>query len=145
MLYAWEQGALGEDLLVVAKRTLARRRVADRYRAYLDILLRHLATGLPEVDQVLRRNLSNWKLERLTTIDRNILRIGTVELMFQADVPSAVAIHEAIQLAQRYGTAESAKFVNGVLDAIARALREESPPPNEMDVRSGDNAPEGAT
>ena len=123
MLYAWEQGALGEDLLVVAKRTLARRRVADRYRAYLDILLRHLATGLPEVDQVLRRNLSNWKLERLTTIDRNILRIGTVELMFQADVPSAVAIHEAIQLAQRYGTAESAKFVNGVLDAVATAVR----------------------
>jgi len=123
VLYAWEQGALGEDLLVVAKRTLARRRVADRYRAYLDILLRHLATGLPEVDQVLRRNLSNWKLERLTTIDRNILRIGTVELMFQADVPSAVAIHEAIQLAQRYGTAESAKFVNGVLDAVATAVR----------------------
>ena len=124
MLYAWEQGAPGEDLLMVAKRTLARRRVADRYRAYLNTLLQHIAAGLPEIDDVLRRNLSNWKLERLTAIDRNILRIGTAELMFQGDVPSAVAIHEAIQLAQRYGSADSAKFVNGVLDAVATAVRE---------------------
>ncbi len=124
MLYAWEQGAPGENLLEVAGRTLATRRVADRYRAYLNTLLQHLAAALPDIDEVLRRNLSNWKLERLTTIDRNILRIGTAELMFQAEVPSAVAIHEAIQLAQRYGTAESAKFVNGVLDAVATAVRE---------------------
>lgn len=124
VLYAWEQGSPGKNLLEVAKRTLATRRVADRYRVYLNALLQHLADALPDIDEVLRRNLSNWKLERLTTIDRNILRIGTAELMFQAEVPSAVAIHEAIQLAQRYGTAESAKFVNGVLDAVATAVRE---------------------
>jgi N utilization substance protein B len=115
VLYAWEQGAPGEDLLVVAKKTLARQ--------YLQTLLQYLAIGLPEIDSMLRQHLSNWKLERLAAIDRNILRIGTAELMYQADVPDAVVIHEAIQLAQRYGSADSAKFVNGVLDAVATAVR----------------------
>lgn len=124
VLYAWEQGAPQDELLAVADRILATRKVADRYRAYLYTLLRHLAATLPEIDSVIRRNLSNWRLERLTAIDRNILRIGTAELMCQEDVPSAVAIHEAIQLAQRYGSTDSAKFVNGVLDAVATAVRE---------------------
>lgn len=124
VLYAWEQGAPDENLLVVADRTLATRRVSDRYKEYLYTLLRHLEAHLPAIDTVLRRHLSNWKLERLSAIDRNILRIGTVELMFQADVPNAVTIHEAIQLAQRYGGVASAKFVNGVLDAVAKTVRE---------------------
>lgn len=124
VLYAWEQGAPHDPLLVVADRTLATRRVADRYREYLATLLQHLADGLPEIDATLSRHLANWRLERLAAIDRNILRIGTAELMYQEDVPKAVAIHEAIQLAQRYGSANSAKFVNGVLDAVATAVRD---------------------
>ena len=110
-------------MLVVANRTLGRRKVADRYRKYLYTLLRYVSDALPEIDSMLRQHLSNWKLERLTAIDRNILRIGTAELLFQEDVPEAVSIHEAIQLAQRYGSADSAKFVNGVLDAVATAVR----------------------
>jgi len=124
VLYAWEQGAPGEDLLVVAKKTLASRRVGNRYREYLQTLLEYLAEALPEIDSTLRQHLSNWKLERLTAIDRNILRIGVAELMYQTDVPDAVVIHEAIQLAQRYGSGESAKFVNGVLDAVASSVRD---------------------
>ena len=110
-------------MLVVANRTLGRRKVADRYQKYLYTLLRYVSDALPEMYSRLRQHLSNWKLERLTAIDRNILRIGTAELLFQEDVPEAVSIHEAIQLAQRYGSADSAKFVNGVLDAVATAVR----------------------
>lgn len=119
----WEQGSQEDDLSAVAARTLARRRVSDRYRVYLAALLDILAESLPEIDATLREHLSNWRLERLSAIDRGVLRIGAAELLFRDDVPSAVAIHEAIQLAQRYGSAESGKFVNGVLDAVARAVR----------------------
>jgi N utilization substance protein B len=119
----WEQGSPEDDLPAVAARTLARRRVSDRYRVYLSALLEILAESLPEIDATLREHLSNWRLERLSAIDRGILRIGAGELLYRDDVPSAVAIHEAIQLAQRYGSAESGKFVNGVLDAVARAVR----------------------
>ena len=123
VLYAWEQSAQDKSLLSVEVDVLATRRVATRYRQYLHTLIRHLDDGLPEIDSTLRRHLANWRLERLTVIDRNILRIGACELMHLRDVPSAVVIHEAIQLAQRYGSAESGRFVNGVLDAVAKAVR----------------------
>ena len=124
VLYAWEQGAPHDPLLAVADRTLATRRVAERYRGYLYTLLKNLADGFAEIDATLSLHLANWRLERLAVIDRNILRIGTAELMYQGDVPVAVAIHEAMQLAQRYGSEDSAKFVNGVLDAVATAVRD---------------------
>lgn len=123
MLYMWEHGAPDNDLLAVAETTLAKRRVSIRYRDYIDTLLKLLAGSLPEIDATLRRHLSNWRLERLSAIDRNILRIGAAELLYQEDVPHAVAIHEAIQLAQRYGSSESGRFVNGVLDAVAESVR----------------------
>ncbi len=66
--------------------------------------------------------MPNWRLERLSAIDRNILRIGTVEILAMPDVPPAVAIHEAVRLAERYGSADSPRFVNGVLDAVSRSV-----------------------
>jgi len=123
MLYMWEQGSTDESLLLVARRAMATRRVSDRYKDYLATLLAILSESLPEIDATLRRHLSNWRLERLSAIDRGILRIGAAELLFRADVPSAVAIHEAIQLAQRYGSSDSGRFVNGVLDAVAKHVR----------------------
>jgi N utilization substance protein B len=124
VLYAWEQGAEPEGpLRRAAHLTLARRRVADRYLPYLDDLIGWIDDDQATIDGLLRHHLDNWRLERLTSIDRNILRIGAAELVHADDVPSAVAIHEAIQLAQKYGSAESARFVNGVLDAVASAVR----------------------
>jgi transcription antitermination protein NusB len=74
---------------------------------------------------MLERSLTNWRLERLSVIDRNILRIGAAELLKLPDVPSRVAIREAILLAEKYGTHESPRFVNGVLDALMRQARGE--------------------
>lgn len=123
-LYAWEQGADdGLSLRRSAHRSLARRRVSARYVPYLDELIGWIDEDQAAIDDLLRRHLDNWRLERLAAIDRNILRIGAAELIHAGDVPAAVAIHEAMQLAQKYGSAESAKFVNGVLDAIASAVR----------------------
>lgn len=119
VLYAWD--LTGEEPLDdFARKTFRRRRVSERYRPYVERLLGILEERLDEVDRRLRSAIPNWRLERLAAIDRNVLRIGTAELMFAEDVPPKVAITEAIRLAERYGSDDSPGFVNGVLDAIYR-------------------------
>ncbi len=66
--------------------------------------------------------MPNWRLDRLSAIDRNILRIATAEMIAVDDVPHRVAIHEAIRLAERYGSDDTPGFVNGVLDAVGRQI-----------------------
>lgn len=68
-----------------------------------------------ELDALLSRTADNWRLERMAATDRNILRLGAYEILY-ADTPDVVAIDEALELAKRYGTAQSAQFVNGILD-----------------------------
>ena len=119
LLYGWEmtgESSLGE----YARQSFLRRRVSERYRAYVDRLLGVLEERLPEIDRILGASIPNWRLDRLAAIDRNILRIGVAELRYVDDVPAKVAIHEAIRLAERYGSDESSRFVNGVLDAVFR-------------------------
>jgi len=74
-----------------------------------------------ELDQLITASSRNWRLERMSRVDRNILRLGACELVAFRDVPVKVVINEAVELAKRFGTAESSAFVNGVLDRIATA------------------------
>lgn len=104
-----------------ADETLLRRRMSDRYRRHARRLIEVLDSELPDIDARIERSMPNWRMERLAAIDRNILRIGAAELSRFEDVPPTVAIHEAMQLAERYGSDESARFVNGVLDAVRRS------------------------
>lgn len=120
VLYAWDVSGSDQELEEFARTTLSRRDISPRYRPYAEELLTVLSERLPRVDARIQAHLANWRLERLTAIDRGILRLATAELMAIADVPPKVAIHEAIRLAERYGTEESPRFVNGVLDAVAR-------------------------
>jgi len=75
---------------------------------------------LGEIDPKLSAAADNWRLTRMATVDRNVLRLGAFELLFMQDTPAAVAFDEAIELARRYGTADSSAFVNGVLDRLRR-------------------------
>jgi N utilization substance protein B len=75
-----------------------------------------------EVDDLIVSASKNWRLERMSRVDRNILRLGACELLAFRDVPVKVAINEAVELAKRFGTSESSAFVNGVLDRIATAV-----------------------
>jgi len=75
---------------------------------------------LEEIDQRLAASADNWRLPRMATVDRNVLRLGAYELLFSQETPAAVAFDEAIELARRYGSADSAAFVNGVLDRLRR-------------------------
>jgi transcription antitermination protein NusB len=88
-------------------------------RPYADAVVRGVAARLSEVDERIRTASEHWRLERMTRVDRNVLRIGTWELMEQTDVPRPVILDEAVEIAKRFGTEESGKFVNGVLDRVA--------------------------
>ena len=75
-----------------------------------------------EIDDLIASASKNWRIERMSRVDRNILRLGACELLQFKDVPVKVVINEAVELAKRFGTAESSAFVNGVLDRIAGAV-----------------------
>jgi N utilization substance protein B len=92
--------------------------VSPRRLPYVRRVIGVLDTHLADIDAALRQALDNWRLERLSAIDRAVLRIGAAELLFVDEVPPKVAIQEAIRLAESYGGDESPRFVNGVLDAL---------------------------
>lgn len=74
-----------------------------------------------EIDRLIDQAVVNWKIERLAKVDFLILRIATYELVFCADIPAAVSLDEAVEIAKRFGSEESASFINGVLDQVARS------------------------
>ena len=92
-----------------------------------DELTRQLVGGVEargrEIDDLIAANAKGWTLQRMPTIDRNVLRIATFELLGRPDVPIAVVIDEAVELAKRFSTDDSGRFVNGVLAAIAAKVR----------------------
>jgi transcription antitermination protein NusB len=88
-----------------------------------------------EIDAALSATLARWNLERVAQTDRAVLRMGVAELLFSRDVPVKVAIDEAIEIAKRYGTPASGRFVNGVLDSVARANQ---PPSGEVQPEAGE-------
>ena len=91
-------------------------------RAYADELVRGVRGDAEKLDERIRAASQNWRLERMARIDRNALRLGAFELLTRTDVPRAVILDEAVELAKRFGSEESSKFVNGVLDRIADDL-----------------------
>lgn len=99
-------------------------------RAFGRSLARGVIASKPQIDRVIGRFARNWSLSRMPLLDRNILRLGVFELLFGDDLAPAIAIDEAVELAKRFGTAESGSFVNGLLDKVREhrdALREEFP------------------
>ena len=77
-------------------------------------------------DTVIEQFSSNWKLSRMSCVDRNVLRIAVFELLYCADIPPKVSINEAIDVGKRFGTEESGAFINGILDSIRLAMQNNS-------------------
>jgi N utilization substance protein B len=94
---------------------------AVQSRQYAGHLIHSVLDNREAIDEQLNRHSSNWDLKRMAAVDRAILRVGTAELLFSPDVPHKVAIDEAVEIAKLYGTDDSGRFVNGVLDAVYRA------------------------
>lgn len=95
-----------------------------------------ILTNLEEIDRRLAAAAENWRLPRMATVDRNVLRLGAFEILFQPETPAAVVLDEAIELARRYGSADSAAFVNGVLDRLRREREAtaEQPPSSQSET-----------
>lgn len=80
--------------------------------------------NLQILDDIISKYSENWKFNRISKIDRNILRIAVYELLFMKDVPDKVTINEAIEIAKKFGTEESSSFINGILDKINKNIKE---------------------
>lgn len=89
-------------------------------REFAEELIRGVNAHLGEIDSMIRTHLENYSLQRLAAVDRNILRLGTYEILFSSHIPPQAAINEAIEIAKRFGTEESPRFVNGILDRILK-------------------------
>ena len=100
-------------------------------REYADAAVRGIGEKLEDLDAKIRAAATNWRIERMNRVDRNLLRLGTWELAYRPDVPRAVILDEAVELAKTYGTEESSAFVNGVLAKIADSLGRADTPPRE--------------
>lgn len=88
-------------------------------REYAEKLVRGVSANLEAIDAAIQKVSSHWRLDRMARVDRNVLRIGAFEILHQGEeVPRKVAINEAVEIAKRFGTAESSAFVNGILDRI---------------------------
>ncbi|MBN1794697.1 MAG: transcription antitermination factor NusB [Candidatus Omnitrophica bacterium] len=95
-------------------------------RSFTDELVRGTTEHMGQIDEVIAGAAENWHIHRMATIDRNILRLACFELLFREDIPPKVSINEAIELAKRFGDIDSGKFVNGVLDKIARFAKKKN-------------------
>ena len=119
-LYAWDMR--GEQQLDrVAAQIWDDLAVPPDERALAGRLVRAIISDGRAMDETLRDVTTNWRLERLGAIERSVLRLGGAELSI-GETPPRVVIQEAVRPAERYGSAQSARFVNGVLDALARRM-----------------------
>ena len=117
-LYAWEMRG-GDDLMKLAAQVWDDLAVSPDERKFASALVRAVAAHLADLDSGLSEVTTNWRLERIGAIERSVLRLGAGELGSN-QTPPRVVIKEAVRLAERFGSEESARFVNGVLDAYAR-------------------------
>jgi transcription antitermination protein NusB len=93
---------------------------------YTSILVKGTLSNQEKIDALISTHSSHWKIDRMPATDRNILRIGTYELLEEQTVPPKAVINEAIEIAKKFGTTDSATFINGVLDSIHQELQKTS-------------------
>ena len=92
--------------------------IAEEIKKFTDELAWGVTENLQAIDTKIAQYATNWQLKRMAVVDRNILRMGSFELMFRDDIPFKVSINEAVELAKKYSSPEASKFVNGILDKI---------------------------
>lgn len=96
-------------------------KTTSKIREFTDLLVTGTMENIAEIDRVISKHAMNWQIQRMAAIDRNILRMGSYELLFLDDIPPKVSINEAVDIAKKYSEPQSGKFVNGILDKINQA------------------------
>jgi N utilization substance protein B len=97
--------------------------VPDYQKEFLRSILSSMFQALAKIDELIEKNAKNWKISRIARVDLAVLRVATIELLERQGTDVGVIISEAASIAQEYGAANSAAFVNGILDAIAKTVR----------------------
>ncbi|OGF28100.1 transcription antitermination factor NusB [Candidatus Falkowbacteria bacterium RIFOXYB2_FULL_47_14] len=134
-LFLWDfQGKEGIELEDVVKGVFKNFAPEFDDRGFVNELIGGVMENLPAIDRYITKYATEWPLDQITIVDRNILRIGVYELVFNRDIPAKVAINEAIEIAKTFGSDSSGKFVNGVLGAIYKDLDTEKKPEADKEV-----------
>jgi len=118
-LYAWEESRPEIDELLGF--SWMESRPDEQTRVFASLIAAGTIENIEQVDGYIRQHLKKWSFERLNRVDLAILRTSTYALVYQKDIPSSVTIDEAVEIAKKYGSPESYRFVNGVLDGIRKA------------------------
>ncbi len=93
---------------------------SEKVKGFAEELVKGTLDSLDEIDKTIERVAENWLLKRMAAVDRNILRFAAYEILYRKDIPSAVTINEALEIAKKYSSTEAASFLNGVLDRLAK-------------------------
>jgi N utilization substance protein B len=101
----------------------ARHPVDESARVFASAMVRGAMANREQIDRTIGECAEHWELDRMAVVDRNILRLAVYELGWRSEVPPKVAINEAIEIAKKFGTQESSRFINGILDRVHRELR----------------------
>jgi len=121
MLFQWD---ITRDTIDQVAATFFQNQEQDA-PAVLDFALQ-LVTGtvehVEEIDRLIQRHAEHWRLDRMATVDRNLLRLATQEFLYDKETPKTVVINEAIEIARRFSSQESPQFINGILDSIKKEL-----------------------
>jgi N utilization substance protein B len=136
VLYQVEQnpGVSPEDIhRFIQRRLLAERKLCN----FTEGLVAGVKEHQTRLDTMIAQVAENWRLDRMAAIDRNILRLGAYEMLFCPEVPAKVAINEALELAKRYSTAQSSRFVNGILDRVLQCHVEQTTPGPDRETDPG--------
>lgn len=101
----------------------ARHPVDEATRVFAEALVHGTKENQAKADDLIRQYAEHWALERMAVVDRNILRLAVYEMLWGGGVPTKVVINEAIEIAKKFGTGDSSRFINGILDRVHRELR----------------------
>jgi N utilization substance protein B len=119
MLFQYEFTGERADFRAVEDLNPSKKEDAE-VRKFSEELVRGTLMHLDEIDQKIRQAAAHWKMDRMASVDRNIMRSAVYEILYRNDIPPAVTINEALEIAKKYSSAEAVSFINGLLDRIAR-------------------------
>lgn len=125
MLYQWEVGKLAPEAAIASFGSIEQdgaKPLGASARRFAEELVMGVVAHVGEADALITRHAQHWRIERIATVDRLILRLAIFELLFAPDTPPGVVIDEAIELARTFSEEDAVRFVNGVLDAIHKSL-----------------------
>ena len=103
-------------------------KVDPKTREFAEMVVRGAWADVVRIDALIEASSENWRIARMATVDRNVIRMAVFELLHEPDTPPAVVLDEAIEIARKFGGEESGQFVNGVLDAVRRQIQAAPPP-----------------